>query len=146
MSLTVATLRQRVAARVVALGAPWKESPYLYELVGRDPASIAHGAFAVGVPRTTADGSRQRVNVGANVATPFVLRFTARVKPKDGVDSLDVALDLEHALIRQLCQHDATWPVDAHVLYVNTDRTLVDAGDWLRLDLIFNALHTLALQ
>lgn len=143
--VSVDALRSRVAARIGALSG-WRQSPYLFESLGVDPSSIAHLAFAVGVPTTRADGGRQRMVEGAKVITDLTIRFTARVKPKDAPDSVDDMLQAEQAIINSMMEQSATWPVNLGIHFAGASRTATATAEWLRSDVNFQVLHFLALQ
>jgi len=143
VSTSVSDIRSGFATRIALLSG-WKESPFLFDSFGRDPNSIAHLAFSVGVGRTEVTGSRQARTVGAYCRTTVTVRFTARVKPKDAPASVDEALDAEQQLVNQVMEQ--TWPGTYDVLLVSAERTATDTGEFLRHEVTFSAIHQLALQ
>lgn len=143
--VSVASLRSRTAARIGALSG-WRQSPYLFESFGLDPSSIAHLAFAVGVPATRANGGRQRMVEGAQVITDLTIRFTARVRPKDAPASVDDMLEAEQVVINSMMEQSATWPVDLGIIFLAASRSATGTADWLRSDVAFTVHHFLALQ
>ncbi len=143
MSVSVSSIRSRLATRIETLSG-WKQSPFRFEAFGLDPSSIAHLAFAVGMGKTEAMPSRQRRDVGVDCKTPFTIRFTARVRPKDAPASVDEALDAAQTLVNEVMVVDPTWPADFQILFVSSEHTALD--DFIRHDVIFTAYHLLALQ
>lgn len=151
-AVTLATFRQRIAARVTALGGTgadkWNESPFHFDLFGKEPRTVRHLCFSVGVPKFVAEAAsgrdRQRVNVGAKLNQAFVVAFMHDLKPNDQLTSVDAALLKMHALINQLCQQDGTWPLDFHVLLTGAENSLL--GDFQRFNVAFVADPLIALQ
>lgn len=142
---TPAALRAAVAARVGGMTG-WTESPHVFDTFGREPSSIAHLAFAVGLPRSNFEGGRQRADEGILTRSEVVVRFTARVKPKDGPGSVDAGLDAELALVQRLIVESADWPQTFRLLFTDATRTADATGEWLRHDVTFSALHLVPLQ
>lgn len=146
MSATCVEIRQATAARIAALGGDWRASAYPYEVFGADPGSTVHGAYAVGVVRTEALEDRQKVSVGAFVRSIVRIRFTARVKPKDQIASVDTALGMELALVQQLMQETTTWPRTFRPLLRTIERRLLEGGEQILTDIELHAYHHYALQ
>lgn len=154
-AVTPSALRQRVAARVTAIGSTWWEAPVAPTQFGASavpdaiPATKAHLAFAVDMPTTDdAEETRQKASYGANVTTDVKVRFLARHTPgpTNSLASQDAALDAEHALVKQLCAQSSAWPVDLRILYRRTDRTINDTGEWFEYAVHFSITSLLALQ
>lgn len=136
---TVAQLRQAITARVAALEG-WRVSAQVLERPGQDPATSAHLAFSVVARRSSAAEQRQRTGQ-ILTTTEVVVRFTARVKPKDQAESLDEATEAEHLLINTLLP---TVAGEAYRLtWVAAERAMEPQGDWIRVEVTLSALHYL---
>lgn len=146
MSATCAEIRQATAARIAELGGDWRASAYPYEVLGADPGSTIHGAYAVGVVRTEALNDRQKVSLGAFVRSIVRIRFTARVKPKDQIASVDAAMGMEQTLVQHLMQETSTWPRTFRPLLQSIERRLLDGGEQILTDIELHAYHHYALQ
>ena len=152
-AVTLAELRQRMAARVAAISG-WWEAPVPYDLFGPSavpdsvPATKAHLAFAIGIGETVdAEEMRQRASVGTHVRTEVAVRFLARHTPgpTNSQASLDAALTAEHGMIKQVMAQGASWPVDLRILYRSSRRTIADTGEWFEHTVSFTVTHLLAL-
>lgn len=136
---TVAQLRRAITERVAALNG-WRASAQVLDRPGQDPASSSHLSFSVVARRSTAAEQRQRVGQ-LLTTTELVVRFTARVKPKDQAESLDEGTDAEHLLINTLLP---TVAGEAYRLtWVSSERAMEPQGDWIRVEVTFSALHYL---
>ena len=129
-------VRTAIAARIVALSADWKESKFVPDRLGLDPASVAHQAFSVDLPAGHTTGGRQRQSL--TQSETVIVRFTWQVKPKDQVTSYDDGLNAERALMNQLIA--PSWTSTFQLLYVNSSRLTLETGEWRRHVLTFNAL------
>jgi hypothetical protein len=137
--LSVAQLRRAITARIAALEG-WRPSAQVLDRPGQDPASSAHLAFSVVARRSVPVEQRQRVGQ-LLTTTELVVRFTARVKPKDQGESLDEATDAEHLLINTLLpvQQGETY----RLTWTSSERALEPQGDWIRVEVTFTAQHYL---
>jgi len=153
-AVSVAAVRQRVAARVLLLGGSWTESPIPEPLFGAAlvpdtiPSSTAHLCYAVGVGETRPlPGAPYRGNMtdGHLVETTTVVRFLYRQAPKDQRTSYDGMLAAEHDLVKQVMAIGAVWPVDLKVGLVSAKRTVPAPGEWSTSSVEFTVIHQLAL-
>jgi len=143
-ALSVASVRSRIATAVSGLSG-WKESRSPYSSFGRDPASVAHLGYSVGVIQTRPVGDRQRVAEGTTVKTTAAVRFLYRLRPKDQITDYDLALDAEHDLVKA-CM-DETIRADLQVLFSEVPiREVDDAGEWFLGEVHFTCMHRMALQ
>jgi len=146
-ALTMAGLRQAVAARVAGLSG-WTQSPVPFDAFGVSgapeavPSSVAHLHFSIGFGTTRAIGNRHRSLDGVRCETELPVRFFARLQPKAGTTSLDTALGAEVDLVKRL---DSQWSADVQCYWLRSERSSTPAGDWLRLDVYFGVQHLLAL-
>jgi hypothetical protein len=146
---TTAAARAAVAARVLTLGGSWNQPdvpPDLHDFTGVPdavPASKAHASFSVRLPSTAAQpGERHRVGVGYRVTHRLVVRFLARVSPREALTSYDAALALETALISVL---DRGWSEDLTIYYQGSERATAQTGEWIRIDTIYTLAHLVQL-
>lgn len=155
--LTLAALRQGVASRVATLhttSTPWREAGVPYDRFGAElvpdyvPATVAHLAYAVGVPSTPDIGDRQKPTDGALVKTALGVRFLAQHKALASLQSADAALDHEQDLIACLMESSSVWPGTLGVQLLLTSRAQAcpPPYDWFVHTLTFQALHRLPLQ
>ncbi len=115
-------------------------------MFGADPASIAHKAFAVGVPETSDTHNYRSIPTeGARAKSTVVIRFSYRVPPKDQVTGYGDCLDAEATVLNQMMAMDSSWPSDIKVSWERTSRRAVPSGEWLIVEMTFSILHLLAL-
>jgi len=147
MPATAKSLRQRVETAIDAVTG-FSVSKHPHDVFARDPSSVLHQRFAVGVPTTTpVPNRRQRTTDGAVVNTVIAVTFCIRVKPKDQVASYDEALDAEHSIIKAVMAKTTALSANASISYAGTSSRNVDpAGEWFIGDIEFNALHVLDLD
>lgn len=153
-SLSVAGLRQAMAARIAGLSG-WWEAPVPYESFGISgvpdavPGLKAHLAFVVGTPSTGPINWRQKASEGVYVETDTRVRFFARHTPGPTTSqtSLDAATAAEQAVIARLMAVDATWPVtfDLQLVSIPTHARLTRTGEWFLSEIQFTARHIYAL-
>lgn len=156
---SLAQVRSGIATRIVEMGDPWTEAQVPYERLGASGSpdqadTVAHGAFAVGVPKTDSFADRQTSD-GAIGTTQLVVRFLARAKPSASAMKAaeDAALDLEHTLIKRMMARVAAsssgpaWPGKLLVSLVLVSRAHAcpPPHDWFVHDVTFKATHRLAL-
>lgn len=144
MGTTEKDVRQTVAARITAIGTPWNESKFLPSLLGIDPSSLAHCAFSVELPNGRTTGGRQKGPDNLQQVETVIVRFTWQVKPMNQMESYDAALDAELLLIQTLLAKG--WTSNFQFLYVSSSRSPVDTGEWIRVEISFNALFYLNLE
>ena len=153
-SLTVAALRQAMAARIAGLSG-WWEAPVPFDSFGLSgvpdalPALKAHLAFVVGTPSTTPITWRQKASEGVYVETDTRVRFFARHTPGPtrSQASLDAATAAEQALIARVISVDAAWPVtfDLEFRSIPSHAALTTSGEWFLSEIQFTARHVYAL-
>jgi hypothetical protein len=151
-------IRWDVAARIVDIGGGWNLAPVPLSKFGPGlvpdsvPSSRGHLCFAVGMGVTTAgEGSsrdRQRVTEGAQATSELVVRFLARLTPKDQLASEDAAGAAELALIQQLLAVDNSvpWPRYFQVVWRDAGRLVVPSGEWFDTTVRFFVYHRIPLQ
>lgn len=144
LGVKVSAIAGAIATQTLTLSG-WQESAYIFESLGRDPASVAHLAFAIGTPNSTATGGRQNAKSPIFAATKIVVRFLTRVRPKDQVVSQREGLNAEDDLIRKLTLATETWPGTFILEFVDANRAPAFSSEWTRHDVTFTARHWLAL-
>ena len=147
MPATVKSIRQRVETAIDAVTG-LSVSKHPYDVFARDPSSVLHQRFAVGVPTTAAlPNRRQRKSDGAVGSTVVAVTYCMRVKPKDQVASFDDALDIEASIIKAVMAEGAALRSDASISFNNVPSRRVDpAGEWIIGEIEFDALHVLDLD
>ena len=147
MAATLKSLRQRVDTAIDAVTG-FSPAKHPYNVFGRDPSSVLHKRYAVGVPRTEAVANRrQKTDVGAVVNTLIAVTYCMRVRPKDQVASYDDSLDAEAEIIKAVMADTAALKADAVISFSGVSMREVDpAGEWIIGEVEFTALHTLALE
>jgi hypothetical protein len=144
-ALTVSEVRGRISTAVGGITG-WAESKSPYSSFGRDPSSIAHRVYSVGMVRTQPIGDRQRVTVGTSVKTTAAVRFLFRLRPKDQVADYGQALDAEHDIIKACMDPTSTTRADLQVIFAEVPiREVDDAGEWFMGEVHFDCTHLLAL-
>lgn len=107
MALTCHDLLDRVAAQLAAtlgvLDPPWHESRVGHDAFGKDPRTIAHLAWALAVPTSSAvAGDRQRARGEATRGTQTIsrlsVRWSAQLQASALRDTLGLGYDAEAAL------------------------------------------------
>jgi hypothetical protein len=141
-------LRALVASEISALGAPWSESAWAYDVFPQAEGSgVAHGAFAVGIPTSASpnaiEGSaRKRGAVGGLANSRVMVRFLWGIRSESQVADADAGLDAEDA-VRAAALATS---FDGHISIVRSDRALVGDGTWLLVTMEFAASHRIALE
>lgn len=145
---TTSELRALVAAEIAALGDPWLESSWAYDLFPQaEGAGVAHGAFAVGIPASVSpnaiEGSaRKRGAVGGLANSRVMVRFLWGIRSESQVADADAGFDAEDELRTAVLATS----YDGHISIVRSDRALVGDGTWLLVTLEFAATHRIALE
>ena len=144
MAIAVKTIRQRVSTVVDAVSG-FSESTTPHGVFGRDPSSVLHLRYAVGCPRSTVVGGRQKGIDGALVRTTVAVTYAHRVKPKDQQSSYDAALDAEAEIIKAVMADTGTLTELQISLAGVPSRQVDPAGEWILSEIEFQSLHILAL-
>lgn len=147
MPATVKSLRQRVETAIDAVTG-FSVAKHPYNVFGRDPSSVLHKRFAVGVPRTEpVPNRRQRKTDGAVCQTLIGVTYCIRVRPKDQVASYDDSLDAEAEIIKAVMANTSTLAADASITFSGVVMREVDpVGEWIIGEIEFTALHVLDLD
>tara|TARA_R110001592_G_scaffold357740_1_gene661415 strand:- start:56 stop:499 length:444 start_codon:yes stop_codon:yes gene_type:complete len=147
MAATIKSLRQRVETAIDAVTG-FTPAKHPYNVFGRDPASVLHKRFAVGVPRTEpVPNRRQKTADGAVCNTALGVTYCIRVKPKDQVASYDESLDAEAEIIKAVMAESTALRADASISFAGVVMREVDpAGEWIIGEIEFTALHILDLD
>jgi len=150
-ALTVAALRQRVAAAVEALAAPsaWTESRWTYDRFPQaEPSQHAHLAFAVGAPSTVYDSvvesSRTRRGaLGGAVTTTIGVRWAFMIRADAAVSDTDAMLAAEAVLLTAL---PGVSHANLHLNITSATRRGVGDSKWMLGDVLLEARHRLPIQ
>ena len=143
-TLTVAAVRQRVAAALEALSG-WDQSTVAYDAFPADTDIDQHKSFAVGVPRTEVTAvneghGRKRASEGGLVRTSVRVRWAHRVRVDGAISDTDDALAAEAAAIVAVL---GISEADLHITLESTDRQV--RATWLIGEIAFRADHRIAL-
>mgnify|MGYP004448467689 CR=1 FL=1 len=145
MALSVSAVRSRLATAVGDITG-FNESKTPYTAFARDPNSVAHKGFAVGMVRTVPIGDRQRVTDGMTVRSTAAVRFLYRLRPKDQITDYGTALDAEHDIIKACLAQNSTILAALQVILVDVPvREVDDSGEWFFGEVHFDCNHLLAL-
>ena len=162
-SVPIEDLRQRLAARLVALpwlaawggGAMW-EAPVPFDGFGISqvpdavPATKAHGAFAIGIRGTPKFEGRQVAGHNVVANTNVRVRFFARHTPgpTKSKTSEDAAAAIEQAVRSHLMDRTGAWPGQpAFQLILDSvePRACPPPGNWFVHEIAFTARHPVRL-
>lgn len=149
MSRDFAEVLEDIETRVAALSG-WTAVDVAYDLFGPDavpdavPARTGHLAFVVGAPASagipTVDG-RQRVT-GQHALTDVGVKFLARLQAKAQRTSIRAGFTAELALINQLINRSASWPVNFSTpTWVRSSRSSNPSGAWRLHEVTFSVVH-----
>lgn len=148
MAVSVAEVRQAVAARVEAVTTPTALKESRWDLIsGSEPTHYAHGAFACIVGTTNLqpefESSRTMRPSGGIARTALTLRWLYTIKINAPVESFDEALDCEASIVAALSLNTTA---GLRVSVQSMSRELIADGAWLRGELALRADHVLAIS
>lgn len=141
-------VRTLVAGRLGALSG-WTQSRIAYDGFGRDPDSVLHKGYAVGLGETRdrrESGYRGRPAEGLLTDTVVLVAYGYRLVPKDQVASRDLAETAGQELVNQLMAYGAAWPGDLKVRLESVTSEVTASGDWYIGTQSYTVTHTLPLQ
>lgn len=137
-------VRQRFAARVAELdGYEEADAPF-------DPSSAPSSQarpFAVQVPQTLSNGTRDRSGGAMDVRSRVLVRVHAPVYQAgpSRVSRVDDEMQAEAQLVRHLMVQGQGWALALRVDYAGTDRRLLPGDEWLETDHTFDVGHQVQL-
>jgi len=152
MTAETSALREAIEARVALLSG-WTlvdippQQLAVTDVPDAVPDSVAHLAFTVDMPRSVFESERQQ-GAGAIAMlakTDLVIRFLARTRPRDKLDSFSAALDAERDLVRQVLVWSAV-RAQAAITWRSTARSKSPSNPWYLVELTFEALHPVTLS
>jgi hypothetical protein len=151
MSVTVAHVRQRVAAAVEAVTLPIALKESRWDLVaGTEPQNEAHGKFAVLALTTTfatpVESSRRTRPGGEGVVqTAIGVRWLFRIRP-DGaggyIADLDASYACEASIMAAITHHQSD---GLRLSVLELRREIIGDGAWLRGEIVVRADHLLSI-
>lgn len=143
MSVTVAELRQRVAAGVgTALGSGWRESVYVADLL-RDGGAGGNVFSVEPVETEWIQGARTNVthpSEPGRVRTFFAVRLRWRLAVDAAPSSLDALLDAERSMVGGL--PSINWDEAGGPLLGTINRSVSADGAFIISTLRFSVTHT----
>lgn len=142
-NLSVATMRQRVAAHLVATLSGWSESTFLFERwPDALPTNGDHKRFALGVPSTEVEElDRQKSGGTTYVHTSLVVRWAYGLQNGAEVASFDAALAEEAAIIAAL--RSCVGSAGPSVTIESATRVLEGNGTWVMGDITCVSHHSI---
>lgn len=149
MSLTVAQVRQSVAALVEAVASPIAFHESRWDLVsGAEPQSEGEGAFAC-IAGTTkfaseVEASRRTGRTEGVVQTSLAVRWLFALRAESYVSDFDAGLAAEAAAYKAITAASGATGLRLSVLQMS--REVVGDGTWLRGEIQLRADHSLALS
>ena len=138
------TIRQRFKNAVDAI-AGFSESRNPYDNFGRNPNTVAHLRFAIGLTSTAAQSGRQKQAIGIVSNTTMSVRFAYRIRPKDQISSYDDALDTAQSVIQSCTNRTAALYTNTQIKYDSMSYTLANSGEYMIFDVYFLCLHQIPL-
>jgi hypothetical protein len=145
-------VRQRIALYLgTALGAPWAEAAYPYQLLTASARSKAHLVYAVGLGASVpvqGHGGRQvdgvLVETAVGIRYLYRLRSAAGETPEVGVSDVDAALAAEVAIVQAITRTKGRAVADPGLI-IKLDRVtgrdvIADGTYWLG-EVACTALH-----
>lgn len=141
-ALDLDAVRDMLTVRVATLDG-WKASTFTYDQLGRMPASLKHQGFAVGVRTAQPIGGRGTASSPHLVRSPVQLAVLHKVTPNKELVSEDAGVLAELRALRHVLA--PAWPRALRLTWESNTRTVLNAGEWYRHDLLFNAYHYLAI-
>jgi len=145
-AVSVSDLRTRVATAVDAVTG-FTEASQPFGIYARDPATVLHKRFAVGVPSSDPVADRQRVTDDLLVATTAAVVYTFRLAPKDQITSYGSALDAEEEIIQAVMAQNSTLWANCTIRFASiADRRVEASGEWFTGELRFVITHRLPLS
>lgn len=141
-NLSVATMRQRVAAHLVATLSGWAESGWLYDQwPDALPAGGLHKQFALGVGDTTFDElDRQKSGGTSYVHTTLTVRWGYALQNGGEVASFDAALAEEAAIFAAI--RSCVGSAGPSVTIESATRSLQGESTWVMGDITCISHHS----
>lgn len=141
-ALDLDQVRKMVTARVATLEG-FQASTFTFDQLGRLPAHRKHLGFSVGVRTATPIGGRGTATSPHLVRSPVTVAVLHKVTPNQELTSEDAGVVAELRALRHVLA--PAWPRALRLTWESNTRTVLNAGEWYRHDLLFNAYHYLSL-
>ena len=144
-ALSVATMRQRLAAHITSTVADWSQSTWLFDQIPELPSHNGmHQRFAIGVETTdyTVTDDRQRSGGTTYVHTLVTVRWGYVLQTGNEVASFDAALDAEQLLVQAI--RSCAGSAGPSVSIQETSRVLVGENTWVLGDIICISHHSVS--
>ncbi len=145
MIVEVYEVRDSFAARVALLsGYAEAETPFD---ASQSPATIADRIFAILVPETTENGTRDRSLGSMEVTTRVVVQVQAPIHMTgpDRLTSATTEYRQEPTLVRHMMAQGDTWSMGLRVRFVGTTREFLPGDEWLQTSHTFLVGHQVQL-
>jgi len=140
--LTTKEVRQRIATALEARTG-WRESPYVFDLFGREQRNRIHLSFAVGVPETSPfiGQGRQRRNLLQLVDSSISVVYTYQLHADNQVSTYDDMIDETHSAIKTVLGISYN---DLHITWDSTNRKVENGFYFVTINFI--ARHQITLS
>ncbi len=143
MNIGFDQIRSALATKMATLSG-FTNSRYPPEFLGRNPGSLAHLVYAVGIGATTSAGNRQQPARGIQLETAALVKFAYRMKPTDAYPtSYDEALAKERLVIFKLLSNYTGTLDGLQIQYLGSSRSFEQSFEYMIHDLNFSILHTI---
>lgn len=117
-----------------------------FDVFGRNPNTVAHLRFAVGVTSVAArDDDRQRQPAGVFCNTTAVVRFAYRIRPKDQQLSYRSAFDQADLITQAITNRTPAVYTNLQIRFAGMSYRIANSGEYMILDMSFSILHYLPL-
>ena len=139
------TIRQRIRDKILEISG-YRESKQPYEGFLRDPKNVSDKMFAIGIQGSSDNGGRQRQSEGVYVSSEVAVTVRYEVKPHQQVDSYDLAMDGEEAILQKLVNRSTPLHTGIELRYLSSNLVLTGQGESIILSINFQILHYIPLQ
>ena len=143
MNIGFNQIRSAISTKMSTLSG-FTNSRYPPEFLGRNPGSLAHLVYAIGIGGTTSAGNRQQPSRGIQLSTAALVKFAYRMRPTDAYPtSYDEALSKEREVILKLLSSYTGTLDGLQIQYVGSRRSFEQSFEYMIHDLNFLILHTI---
>ena len=134
-------IRSAISTKMLTLSG-FTNSRFPPEFLGRNPGSLAHLVYAIGIGGTSAAGNRQQPTKGIQLQTNVLVKFAYRMRPTDAYPmSYDDALSKEREVILKLLSSYTGILNGFQIQYVGSRRSFEQSFEYMIHDLTFTILH-----
>jgi|TARA_R100000654_G_scaffold64989_4_gene92759 hypothetical protein len=144
MSVSISTVRQKVAAQIATL-AGYHQINLPPEYFGRTQNTIAHKGFAVQIDQISSIPDRQRLQVGIYVGTGITVKFAYRLRPMDTYPTdYDLSFDAVQDVIRKVLASYQSLNIGITPVFNQARHQIGDSLEYIIHELQFIVRHTIS--